>query len=157
MLEQIGHTLSQNKGIHPATDRSDREAIEVIFAELGILSEKGSSDLIEMILYVKEVKSYQMSDLYRYLNDLYKHSNINKSVSNKAIEQRVRRTLLSALNNLAHLGIEDFGNYKFDRYATTLFCFQEVKKAMDTIRNKSLKKPTINIKQFINGVIALIK
>lgn len=157
VLEQIGNTLNQGKEQQVTTKKSDRDQIEIIFSELGIITEKGAEDLIQMILHVKkENKDFQVSGLYQYLKRYYDALGAKKSTSVKAIEQRVRRTIFSALNHIAHIGIEDFSNYKFERYASSLFGFSEVKKTMDLIRGKQSCKATINIKQFIQGVVALI-
>lgn len=156
VLQQIGNTLNKTMDIHPTTV-DDSEEIKVIFAELGILSEKGCNDLIEMILYARQSRgSFQMSSLYQYLNRYYQAEQVQRSSSVKAIEQRVRRTIQSAMINMAHLGIEDFGNYKFDRYVSQLFSFQEIKKTMDAIRRGQPLKPTINTKQFITGMMNLL-
>lgn len=158
VLKQIGNTLNRNQAKASIEDEHNvRDKVEIIFAELGILSEKGSEDLLEIILKVAaEENSYQMSELYAYLKKTYELRNVTKSSSAKAIEQRVRRTIQTALINIANLGIEDFGNYKFDRYASALFGFQEVKKTMDTIRQQKSVKATINTKMFINGLVSLI-
>lgn len=157
VLEQIGNTLNQTNMSTVKQKKSVRDDIELIFSELGILSEKGSEDLIQMILYaMNQGKNYQVSELYYYLNNYYESENVKKSSSVKAIEQRVRRTIYSGLMHIAHIGIEDFGNYKFEKYASALFGFTEVKKAMDHVRMKKNDKPTINIKQFIQGIIAFL-
>lgn len=158
VLKQIGKTLNRNQPSNSfVKDDTMRNKIEVVFAELGILSEKGSQDLLEILLKVSaDQPSFQMSELYAYLSKTYISRNETKSTSTKAIEQRVRRTIQTALVNVANLGIEDFGNYKFDRYASSLFGFQEVRKVMNAIRNKQTIKATINSKLFINGLVSLV-
>lgn len=164
VIEQIGKTLSKNAPKNTnINNNSLADNIKVIFAELGILSEKGSPDLIEMILMVVEDRqnenkyNIQISNLYSRITKNYQINGILMAASEKAIEQRVRRAINIALVNIANLGIEDFGNYKFDMYASSLFGFQEVKKIMDSIRSNGNLRGTINIKSFINGVISLIE
>ena len=136
----------------------------MVFAELGILSENGSDDLLEMVLMILDDNrdslvrpSLHISNLYKRVSISYKEKGVNRASSDKAIEQRIRRTIHTALVNIANLGVEDFGNYKFDKYASALFGFQEVKKIMDSIRKGETLKGTINIKTFLNGILAVIE
>lgn len=157
MLDQIGHTLNQNKVQAPSPKRENNK-LNIIFAELGILSERGCDDLIEIVKKrIAHGKPLQMSELYAHVSQTYLKRNVKKSSSPKAIEQRVRRTIQTALVNIAHLGIEDFGNYKFDMYSNALFGFQEVKRTMDAIRKGDNVKPIINTKLFINGLISIVR
>jgi two-component system response regulator YcbB len=151
MLAQIGNTLNQNVQ-QPYMASSSKEKIESILAEPGIASEKGAEDLVSMILEAKNTKRFQMSELYSTINKM----NSNK-VSEKAIEQRTRRMIHTSLVNIATVGIEDFGNYRFEKYASTIFSFPEVKKMMDAIRQNKPLKATINIKQFISGIVVLLE
>nr|WP_255814202.1 DNA-binding domain-containing protein [Acidaminobacter sp. JC074] len=159
MIAEIGQTLSKNKSAGQAeVEKGYLDEVNVIFAELGILSEKGSQDIIEIInKVILDQKDVQMTKMYKYLSQMYVKNGVKRSSSYKAIEQRVRRTIQTALVNVAHLGLEDFSNYRFERYASTLFGFTEVRKAMDNIRKNESVKVTINIKQFITGLVSLIK
>ncbi|MBI9013419.1 MAG: response regulator [Clostridiales bacterium] len=157
VLAEINQTLSK-RNTQPIYKEEDyKEKVKIIFAEVGILSEKGSHDLLEIIDKVHlDRKDIQMSKLYKFLSQKYAKNGEKRSSSYKAIEQRVRRTIQTAMVNVAHLGLEDFSNYRFERYAATLFGFQEIRKVMDSIRKDETIKATINIKQFINGIISLI-
>lgn len=154
MLKQIGNTLNQNSN-PPIKEDNRSEKVKIIFADLGILSEKGSDDLIELFT-MKKARNYQLSQIYKELSHLYEIRDVKKASSEKAIEQRVRRTIQTAMINLAHLGIEDFSNIRFDRFAAILFGYQDVKQVMDSIRKKEKLKPTVNVKQFLSGLEALL-
>ncbi len=138
-----------------------KENIINIFSELGILGHSGSNDLIniiEIILNERNEKGlaihrYRISDKYKELIDKYEKNDGNL-VSIKAIEQRIRRIIQLALENIASLGIEDYTSFKFEKYSTSLFDFKEVKVEMDYIRNKSQYRGKINVKKFIEGVIS---
>lgn len=159
MITEIGETLSKNQSVATKTiEKGYLDEVKVIFAELGIVSEKGSQDILEIIdKVIIDKKDVQMTKMYKYLSQKYVKNGVKRSSSYKAIEQRVRRTIQTALVNVAHLGLEDFTNYRFERYASTLFGFTEVRKAMDNIRNHESVKVTINIKQFITGIVSLIQ
>ena len=122
VLAEINQTLSK-RNTQPIYKEEDyKEKVKIIFAEVGILSEKGSHDLLEIIDKVHlDRKDIQMSKLYKYLSQKYAKNGEKRSSSYKAIEQRVRRTIQTAMINVAHLGLEDFSNYRFERYAATLF------------------------------------
>lgn len=158
-LAEIGQAFSKSSNaVQQAKEVNPLEEVDTIFAELGILSEKGSKDLYAIIEKVyHEDKEMQMSKLYKFLSQKYAKEGVKRSSSYKAIEQRVRRTIQTAMINMAQLGLEDFANYRFERYASTLFGFSEVKKVMDAIRNEDSIKAAINIKQFIYGIVSLIK
>ncbi len=159
VIEEIGNTLNSNQ-VQKVKRNTIEDKIKIIFAELGILSEKGSSDLLDMLVLLEEKEhrhNIRVSKMYTKLCEGYRSSGITRGSSEKAIEQRVRRTIHTALVNIANLGIEDFGNPKFDRYASSLFSFQDVKKVMDCIRKKENIKGAINIKAFLNGMLSLIE
>lgn len=159
MIEQIGQTINQNnQPTNQSKSDGSNQKIDRLFGDLGISAEKGASDIRVMILYALDQHlPVQVGDMYKHLGQYYETANIRKSTSKKAIEQRVRRTIQQALVNIAHLGIEDFGNFKFDTYASSLFSFQEVKKVMDQIRSDEAVKCTINIKHFISGCVNRIE
>ena len=75
------------------------------------------------------------------------------SPSPKNMEQRVRRAIAAGMNNIAHMGIEDFMNETFMRYSSTLFSFEDVRSEMDHIRGKSPYGGKISIKKFIDGLM----
>ena len=167
VIEKIGNTL--NHGVEPTyqskRDNSIRGKINVIFAELGIVGERGCGELINLIemIYEDRVKSgfssrgYQISDMYKRLSEEYKADENKKSLSDKAIEQRIRRTIQEAFMNIANIGVEDFGNFRFEKYASALFDFKEIKQTMDLIRKKSKAKGKVNIRTFVNGVLSLLE
>ena len=75
------------------------------------------------------------------------------SDSPKSMEQRIRRTANAGLVNLAHLGIEDYGNEIFTEYANTLYNFEQVRREMDYIRGRSEKHGNVKIRNFLNALV----
>lgn len=147
---------------HQMVTRQDQ--VNRIFFQLGIAGEAGSGDLIEMIMILLEqdeiyrngLINQKMYQLYEMLKERYNEF-YNIALSTSAFEQRIRRTISKALNNLANLGIEDYGNEIFLKYSNALFDFKEVRKQMNYIRKKSNISGKINIKKFIEGIIIQIK
>ncbi len=167
-LAQIGLTLKSTKSTTPLNNNGNRTTIKQeiinILSELGIMGEAGCTDIINILeLIIKErrasgniIHKYNMGSLYTTLSTRYETEDSQSSRSAKAIEQRVRRTIQTALSNIATIGIEDFSNYRFERFSSTLFDFTDVKTEMDYIRSKSPYRGKINVKNFLEGLITQV-
>lgn len=156
-LSLIHNTVRGFETVLPGQDRGHNELrgkINRIFSDLGILGEAGSNEIAALIIHLVQQVSveeeYQLSELYRMLA-----GQTNKDT--KAIEQRVRRTITKALQNIASIGIEDFYNDKFTQYSTTLFEFKEVKQEISFIKEKSPFRGKINVKKFLAGMTYLME
>ena len=130
--------------------------LEYIFGKLGIIGETGIEELKYMIKYIqKEKKSgnqYKLQDIYQAI--------IRESaelLAEKTIEQRIRRVISKALENIAQLGIEDYYNPVFSEYASMLFDFSEVRAEMSYLNAKGLKRGKVNIRKFCEGIINVYK
>ena len=166
VIEQIGNTLNiaQTSAEKVTKKPAGRTDITALFTELGILGDAGCEDLIKMIDFIKEDRSesphrihkYSMKDLYSRLSEDYNNRGVEVSSSTKAIEQRIRRTIQSALENVATMGIEDFANYRFEKFSSSVFEFKEVKMEMDHIRGKTKNRGKISVKAFLEGIINLL-
>ncbi|MCT4508314.1 MAG: response regulator [Tepidibacter sp.] len=134
---------SDNKS---ASKKSEIAKIKYSLSKLGIIGEIGSKDIINICEYI-------ITKGDKYLN--YKVSEMCKKLSNnpKAMEQRIRRAINKALNNIASLGIEDYMNNDFSTYSNLVFNFEDVKTQMDYIRGKSSVCGKISVKKFIEGLI----
>jgi two-component system response regulator YcbB len=122
------------------------QTVQKILQRLGIAGDTGSKDILVIVEYLLEHPE-QMNEAT--LNDwCSQFSDVPKSM-----EQRIRRAASSGMVNLAHLGIEDYGNETFSEYSNTLYNFEQVKKEMDYIRGKCDKHGNVKIKSFINGLV----
>ncbi len=138
---------------------------ENIAMDLGILSQSGSRDILEAmhilsaVEYPEDVKLLQnLKVLYEKIGQGYeKRGNLDVARSEKAIERRMRRTIEYALNNLGNLGIEDYHHPKFERFGHRLFDFATIREEMLRLQKKSDKKPKINVKRFLEGMLREIK
>lgn len=136
------------------------ESARQIFNQLGILSEAGTKDILYMLEFIFEkdeaskrnMFDHKLSDLYDYVSTKYEKEK-GEMVSEKAIEQRIRRTIGQALGNIAELGLHDYEHHVFEKYASTLFDLREVRKEMDFIKRSSKSRGKISIKKFILGLI----
>jgi two-component system, response regulator YcbB len=132
--------------------KSVKEIVHSILNEMGIIGEAGSEDMVlimEYLLYRKD-----SSALLPPLKELYENicsSNKDVKKETKSIEQRIRRAIMAALNNLASLGTFDYTNPKFEYYAPRYFDFQEIRVRMKEIDSDhhATSKVKINIKKFL--------
>lgn len=130
----------------PAVEDEYSKKIRMILSHIGMSGEKGCGDIISICEYlhhnnipVSQISVSQMCEAV--------------SPSPKNMEQRVRRAIAAGMNNIAHMGIEDFMNETFMRYSSTLFSFEDVRSEMDHIRGKSPYSGKISIKKFIDGLM----
>ena len=124
-----------------------RRRFQYILSQLGMAGEKGANDIIEMCLYLQtldlKISQIGVGALCVELSD-----------SPKSMEQRVRRTVERGLSHLASLGLEDYGNELFTRYASVLYPFPEVRAEMDHMRGRGTGGK-VNLKKFLDGMLIL--
>ncbi|MEW5783905.1 MAG: response regulator [Bacillota bacterium] len=160
------HSPSNNTPAIVPGEKATRERIREILAELGVIGEPGSHDLVQIVLFlstVPDVEKYlgeyrHLKDLYqavqnKYLTEEDKHSDV------RAIEQRVRRAIKHAMDHIASLGLDDYTNPIFEHYGSRFFDFTELRQKMKEL-NQGKDTPTrtrVNIKQFINALFWEVK
>ncbi len=138
-----------------------RQKISNIFKELGIVGEPGTEELIfwsiaVLVTHTSSSDINNLAGLYQWLKDFYPPYNTD-SISIKGIEQRLRRLVLTVTENLAHMGIEDFSSYRFERYSSALFNFKTIKQEMDFIRQRSETRGKADVKRFLDGFMSLLE
>lgn len=133
-----------------------KECVFSLLNELGIISEPGSKDMVLMMEFLmnrKETGSQlpSLKDLYEAVASSYKTDDKDIKKECKSIEQRIRRTILTAVTNFASLGTMDYMNPKFEYFAPRYFEFEEIRRRMKEI-DENTNEPTkvkINIKKFL--------
>ncbi|WP_205842255.1 response regulator [Natranaerobius trueperi] len=145
-MEKIQSLFLDNQS-NFSVEQQNNSAKEIkdILIKLGVMGEKGSKEIIDICNYVLE---HNIDLMNVTLKELFKNFTDNP----KSMEQRIRRTISVAMSNIANLGIEDFMNEIFIEYSSTLFHFEQVKKKMDYIRNKSSEDGSISVKKFLTGL-----
>ena len=143
-IQQIFNDLSLSS-IEIQETRDCEQGINGVLLKLGVMGEKGSEDIFNVVKYIYEKRINIHNITIREICSKF-------SSNPKSMEQRIRRTIAMALSNIASLGIEDYMNETFVDYANTLFNFEQVKAEMDYIREKSPEKGSINIKKFLTGL-----
>ncbi|WP_371373975.1 response regulator [Sporomusa aerivorans] len=161
-LRQVMSLISQTTAryVGPANravesdDTNKKNRINRIFSELGIIGEAGAKNIHQLVQLVDSRlagghdQAYQLHELYQEVSQA-----IGQDV--KTIEQRIRRTIAKAMQNVATMGIEDFHNDKFEMYSGALFDFKEVRQEMAFVQGKGTYRGKINIKKFVEGLLFL--
>ncbi|MFC5448723.1 response regulator [Paenibacillus aestuarii] len=134
--------------------RSAREILQPIFMDMGIVGDSGSRDLMEIIEYLTRHHKADgippLKELYETAARAHKMSGADVEKEGKAVEQRIRRTVMAALTNIASIGLTDYSNPKFEHYAPLYFEFQDVRLKMKEIdEQEKQEKCKVNIKKFL--------
>ncbi len=139
----------------PAADGSrEKKFMYKVFSDLGILGEAGAKSIYQMTRLL--AGGFRANDDTPYqLHELYQRMAREAGQDTKAIEQRVRRAIAKALQNLANLGLEDARSERFQTYSTALFDFSEVRQEMSFVQGKSPYHGKINVKKFAEGLMFL--
>lgn len=154
-LLQIQESLA---GIGPSqkTQRNVKTIVMSILNDMGIVGEAGSDDIVLMmeILMHETDNSEQLPALkvlYESVAQKIIAGNGDITKESKAIEQRIRRMILAAINNLASLGSIDYTNPEFEYYAPRYFDFQEIRSRMKQIQedDNTPARVKINSRKFL--------
>lgn len=134
-----------------------------ILSELGILSEGGARDILYIVEFIcgvhdnvnKRIIDYRMTDLYSQVADIYAAQ--GEQVLERTIEQRVRRAVAQAMQNIAKIGLEDFNHEYFYHYSHALFDYSDLRSEMNYLSKRDRARGKTNIKRFITGLIQEIR
>ena len=129
-----------------AGDKSgNKDRVTEVLSATGILGESGADAIYKSVRY--------LMDHPNALNEMSLKNFFNRfSNQPKSFEQKIRRTAAVAMNNLAHMGLDDYSNLVFQDYAHVLFAFREVRIEMDGIKAQNGSHGSINIRKFLEGL-----
>ncbi len=135
-------------------DNGKRNRTNKILSELGIISESGAKN-IQQLMQLVENRLRSGQDQTYQLHELYQELSVSIEQDVKTIEQRVRRAIAKAMQNVATMGVEDYHNDVFEIYSGALFDFKEIRQEMAAIQGKSSYRGKVNIKKFLEGLLFL--
>ena len=146
-------------GLHgaPAVNpRKLEDRFQKICSDIGILGMKGMDELKKIVFvihdYQRDDKSYQMKAVYeKVARKLYGEDQLD--LNKKALEQRIRRIMVKALDHIAQMGAEDYYDPVFADYASLLFDFGLVRTKMQNLKDKTAEPGRISSKKFIEGIL----
>ncbi len=126
-----------------------RRKLTHILSQLGMAGEKGSKDITDLCLILLEegsnVSQTGVSALCARLPG-----------PPKSTEQRISRAVERGLGHIASLGLEDYNNEYFLRYASRLFPFHEVRAEMAFQQGKG-PRGRASLKKFLDGLNILVE
>lgn len=140
-------TSGQAEARRSENEQTYVNSAEEILTRLGIAGESVSREILQMIGFINEQKQQPeptVAQLCAHFSD-----------SPKALEQRIRRAIVTGMENLANRGIEDYGDDTFHELAGTLYNFKEVRQEMEFIRKKSNKHGKVSVKKFLYTLAAI--
>ncbi|WP_416828425.1 response regulator [Ectobacillus polymachus] len=135
-----------------------------ILLKLGVISNSGTKDLLDLLEVLNQLENEgirempPLRDLYEMVAEKRLGSTVSQNEIRKEIkssEQRVRRTIYQALENIASLGLTDFANPTFENYSSELFDYSQIRMKMLELERKTNNNPSsirINIKKFIKAL-----
>ena len=153
-IQAIRQSLTSFETPQPQTKKTARDHIQSILNDMGIVGEVGSEDITKIVEQLVSEKHNlaplpPLKELYEQLSMLTKTTPDDILKESKAIEQRIRRTILAAMINLANLGIVDYTNSEFEYYAPRYFDLTDIRQLMNQIELDGERKAKVNIKKFL--------
>lgn len=153
-IQVIRQSLTGFDTPKPQARKTVRDHIQSILNDMGIVGEVGSEDITKIVEQLVSEKQHlaplpPLKELYENLAIITKEIPDDILKESKAIEQRIRRTILAAMINLANLGIVDYTNLEFEYYAPRYFDLTDIRSLMNQIELDLDKKAKVNIKKFI--------
>ena len=153
-IQAIRQSLISFETPQPQTKKTVRDHIQSILNDMGIVGEVGSEDITKIVEQLVSEKHNlaplpPLKELYEQLAMLTKTTPDDILKESKAIEQRIRRTILAAMINLANLGVVDYTNSEFEYYAPRYFDLTDIRQLMNQIELDGERKAKVNIKKFI--------
>ncbi|ARD48518.1 histidine kinase [Sporosarcina sp. P37] len=138
----------------PKVQRPVKDIVLKKLHDMGIFSDSGVRDIVAIIEVLIEKRAVQLPPL----KELYESALIKMGVEmqdlskeSKAMEQRIRRSIQTAMDHLASLGAVDYTIDEFEYYAPRFFDFQEISLRMKQIQEEdfALKPVKVNSKKFL--------
>lgn len=133
-----------------------KDIVLSILNDLGIVGQSGSDDIvaiIEMLSMQQDLPKQlpPLKNLYENLAATTRSTSLDIAKEAKAIEQRIRRAVITATQNIAIMGAVDYASQEFEYYAPRYFEFAEVRLCMQAVQKEQPmpKKIKVNIKKFL--------
>ncbi len=132
--------------------------LNTIFRDLGLIGTAGIEDiqavLLKIIAHRRESPApYQLKQIYR---TVCLSRGKDTDAAQRALEQRIRRTIQKSLSTIAQIGCADYYDSVFTEYAALLFDFRQVQQEMKHIRSPHEEQGKINTKKFMEGILSRI-
>lgn len=135
----------QNLEVKKSTKDSEK-IIKLVLQKIGVLGESGTQDIVNVVSYLINSNTNLSECTIKEICEKF-------DTNYKSVEQRIRRTAMMGLTNLAYLGNEDYMNDVYIEYSSGLYNLSEVKCEMDYIKGKTNVHGKVSIRKFIEGIV----
>lgn len=145
-ISQMVHSFNQQT--NPPQSAPQEDQVSTTLKYLGMTSEKGTTDILQIIPLMKsQSTNYRDLDLNALL-DLSEHER-------KVIEQRIRRAIKVGLANTANRLIDNPYDEQLSDLASLLFGYENVHAEMLCRQGKQKSGGRITIQRFLDGLADL--
>ncbi|MGL4485154.1 MAG: DNA-binding domain-containing protein [Anaerovoracaceae bacterium] len=156
-MEELVFSIRKMTGNYEINESLDVKAkgksnsdVKAFLGVLGMLGEKGSNDLLEIVKYLLENKR-------EYSKEVLSIVSKNTGDKEKNVEQRIRRAIKKGLTNAANLALDDYGNEVLQEYCGYVFDFTSIKEEMALIKNQNNYGGRVNISKFVHGLLTYLE
>lgn len=156
-----GNIEKDKKVENEAEIYSQEEKLLRIFSDINIIGTAGTEELKLVILNIinkkkmNPSKPYQLKEIYMDVARVLYGDSL-AAINCRSMEQRIRRTIMKAMDSIASLGSEDSDNSIYREYSASLFEIKQVKQEIKHLKNPIYSQGKINTKKFIEGILIKI-
>ncbi|WP_017211414.1 response regulator [Clostridium beijerinckii] len=156
-----GNIEKDKKVENEAEIYSQEEKLLRIFSDINIIGTAGIEELKLVILNIinkkkmNQSKPYQLKEIYMDVARVLYGDSL-AAINCRSMEQRIRRTIMKAMDSIASLGSEDSDNSIYREYSASLFEIKQVKQEIKHLKNPIYSQGKINTKKFIEGILIKI-
>ncbi|AJH01216.1 hypothetical protein CBE01nite_18730 [Clostridium beijerinckii] len=156
-----GNIEKDKKVENEAEIYSQEEKLLRIFSDINIIGTAGIEELKLVILNIinkkkmNPSKPYQLKEIYMDVARVLYGDSL-AAINCRSMEQRIRRTIMKAMDSIASLGSEDSDNSIYREYSASLFEIKQVKQEIKHLKNPIYSQGKINTKKFIEGILIKI-
>ncbi|MNN11524.1 Chemotaxis protein CheY [compost metagenome] len=171
-LTDIKVMLSKLEGMQDAAalpstpQKTVRDIVQHILMDMGLVGESGSRDIIRIMEYLLQRQNAAVG--FPSLKEIYKatacvglqgiHQSADIEKETKAMEQRLRRALMTGISHLSSIGLTDYSHPKFEYYAPLYFDFEDIRQKMKEMeQGREGGKVKVNIKKFLQVLYLEVK
>lgn len=153
-----GNIEKDKKVENEAEIYSQEEKLLRIFSDINIIGTAGIEELKLVILNIinkkkmNPSKPYQLKEIYMDVARVLYGDSL-AAINCRSMEQRIRRTIMKAMDSIASLGSEDSDNSIYKEYSASLFEIKQVKQEIKHLKNPIYSQGKINTKKFIEGIL----
>lgn len=144
IIGETAQSLSAPERSAKASD--DTQSIDLLLGNLGMLGERGVSEIRAAYIYMNTNKCEYGKEVLEFLEQ-------ETGDTAKNIEQRLRRTIKKGLTNAAAIALDDMYSDTLNLYANYVYDFVTIRDEMNLLKGANPTGGRVKISRFMNGLI----